>query len=200
MPEIEYDAASTALLLVDPYNDFLSDGGKIWPMVRGVAADVGLLENLRTVVAGVRAVGIRVSSSRIGVGNPETTNPGNTRIRVRIPCSACNRSRRGFGAGIGIPNSSHGRKTSSCTSTGPRAASRTRITHVVAVGLLANTCIESTGRFPMELGYHVTLVSDATAAFSRDHMHAAHGLNGPPFAHAILATAQFLDALPLAPY
>jgi nicotinamidase-related amidase len=45
--------------------------------------------------------------------------------------------------------------------------------------MLANTCIEWTGRFGMELGYHVTLVKDATAAFSREAMHAAHEINGP---------------------
>jgi len=53
------------------------------------------------------------------------------------------------------------------------------ITQVIVVGLLANTCIESTARFAMELGYHVTLVRDATAAFSHEMMHAAHELNGP---------------------
>jgi nicotinamidase-related amidase len=42
------------------------------------------------------------------------------------------------------------------------------ITHVVTVGLLANTCIDSTSRFAKELGYHVTLVRDATAAFSHE--------------------------------
>ena len=26
-----YDESITALLLVDPYNDFISEGGKIWP-------------------------------------------------------------------------------------------------------------------------------------------------------------------------
>jgi hypothetical protein len=26
-----YDPRRTAVLLVDPYNDFLSEGGKIWP-------------------------------------------------------------------------------------------------------------------------------------------------------------------------
>jgi nicotinamidase-related amidase len=26
-----YDKATTALLVVDPYNDFLSEGGKVWP-------------------------------------------------------------------------------------------------------------------------------------------------------------------------
>jgi nicotinamidase-related amidase len=38
------------------------------------------------------------------------------------------------------------------------------ITHVVLIGLIANTCIESTGKYAAELGYHVTLVRDATAA------------------------------------
>jgi nicotinamidase-related amidase len=37
----------------DP-NDFLSEGGKLWPPVQGVAREVGLLDNLRTITAGVR--------------------------------------------------------------------------------------------------------------------------------------------------
>jgi nicotinamidase-related amidase len=45
------------------------------------------------------------------------------------------------------------------------------IQRLVLIGMLANTCIESTSRFGMELGYHVTLVKDATAASSREAMH-----------------------------
>jgi hypothetical protein len=45
-------------------------------------------------------------------------------------------------------------------------------------------------------GYHVTLVRDAAAAFSIDRIHAAHELNGPNFAHAILTTAEVVDRLP----
>ncbi len=48
----------------------------------------------------------------------------------------------------------------------------------------------------MEIGYHVTLVRGATAAFAREMMHAAHALNGPTFAHAILCTEELLAALP----
>ena len=70
------------------------------------------------------------------------------------------------------------------------------ITHVILVGLLANTCVESTGRYAMELGYHVTLIRDATAAYSKEMMHAAHELNGPTYAHAILTTAELLAVLP----
>jgi nicotinamidase-related amidase len=70
------------------------------------------------------------------------------------------------------------------------------IAHVIVVGLLANTCIESTSRYAMEIGYYVTLVRDATAAFTMDMMHAAHVLNGPTYAHAILNTRKLLKALP----
>jgi nicotinamidase-related amidase len=59
-----------------------------------------------------------------------------------------------------------------------------------------NTCIEATARLGMELGYHVTLTRDATAAFSHEGMHAAHEINGPLFAHAIMATNELLPKLP----
>jgi nicotinamidase-related amidase len=70
------------------------------------------------------------------------------------------------------------------------------ISRVLIVGLLANTSIESTARFAMELGYHVPLVRDATAAFTRELMRAAHELNGPTFAHAIVTAKELISALP----
>jgi nicotinamidase-related amidase len=69
------------------------------------------------------------------------------------------------------------------------------IRKIILVGMVANTCVESTARFGMELGYHVTLVNDATAAFDPDGMHAAHEVNGPTFAHAIVSTDQLLASL-----
>ncbi|NNU65653.1 hypothetical protein G9X67_10195 [Rhizobium sp. WYCCWR 11152] len=50
----------------------------------------------------------------------------------------------------------------------------------------------------MELGYFGTLVSDATAAFSHQMIDAAHKLNGPTYAHAILTTAELIEVLPKA--
>ena len=61
--------------------------------------------------------------------------------------------------------------------------------------MVANTCVEATARYAAELGYHVTLVRDATAAFSSEKMHAAHEINGPTFAHAILTTNEVIAAL-----
>src|SRR5215831_13539809 len=70
------------------------------------------------------------------------------------------------------------------------------IQKIILIGMIANTCIEATARLGMELGYHVTLIKDATAAFSHEGMHAAHEVNGPAFAHAILTTKELLGILP----
>jgi hypothetical protein len=52
----------------------------------------------------------------------------------------------------------------------------------------------------MEVSYHVTLVRDATAAFTHDMMHAAHEPNEPTFAHSILTITEVIAALPTAPH
>ena len=63
------------------------------------------------------------------------------------------------------------------------------------VGRVANTCVESTARFGLELGCHVTLIEAATAAFDPEGMHAAQEGNGPTFALAILTAQQWLGSL-----
>ncbi len=57
---MDYDPATTAILLVDPYNDFLSEGGKLWPRVHAVAEAVQLLDHLREAVAAARTGAFRV--------------------------------------------------------------------------------------------------------------------------------------------
>ena len=37
MAKVTYSKQLTARLVVDPYNDFISEGGKIWNRIRGVA-------------------------------------------------------------------------------------------------------------------------------------------------------------------
>jgi nicotinamidase-related amidase len=66
---------------------------------------------------------------------------------------------------------------------------------IILIGLLANTCIHATGRIGMELGYHVTLVRDATAAYTHEAMHAAMNIDGPTFAHEILTTVELVSAI-----
>lgn len=60
MPETIYPRGRTALLLVDPYNDFLSERGKVFPRIKPIVDEVGLLDNLRRLDGAVRAAGIQV--------------------------------------------------------------------------------------------------------------------------------------------
>lgn len=66
---------------------------------------------------------------------------------------------------------------------------------IICVGLLANTCLEATARLGMELGFHITLVRDATSARSHEALHAAMNINGPTYATEILSTAALIDAI-----
>lgn len=69
------------------------------------------------------------------------------------------------------------------------------VSRVVFIGVRANTCIDMSARFAQELGYHVTLLRDAIAAFSEDEMRATLEIDAPNYSHAILTTAQFLDSI-----
>lgn len=53
-PEL-YDPARTALILVDPLNDFLGDKGKLTGALKQVGDKVNLLSNLRLGLNSVRA-------------------------------------------------------------------------------------------------------------------------------------------------
>ena len=37
MTNLKFDKENTALLVIDPYNDFISEGGKIWDRIKAVA-------------------------------------------------------------------------------------------------------------------------------------------------------------------
>jgi len=203
---MRYERAKTALLLVDPYNDFLSEGGKIWPRLEPIAREVGLLDNLRSIVAAVRKAGIQlfvVPHRRWEPGDYEDwahPNPTQRAIMERHSFA------RGEWGGEWHPDfvpqkgdiiiQEHWAQSGFANTNLDFQLKQHGISHVIAIGLLANTCIESTARFAMELGYHVTLVRDATAAFTHEMMHAAHELNGPTYAHAIVKTEELIASLP----
>ena len=86
----QYAKETTALLFVDPYNDFLSEGGRIWPRIQPVAEEVGLLDNLRAIVRAVRSGGFRVFIAphrRWEPGDPAAWTNGAplTRLRPTTP-------------------------------------------------------------------------------------------------------------------
>jgi nicotinamidase-related amidase len=55
-----YGADDTAMLIVDPYNDFMSKGGKLYEFTKETAEAVGFYDNMRKLIPEVRAARIQV--------------------------------------------------------------------------------------------------------------------------------------------
>jgi nicotinamidase-related amidase len=55
-----YDRDITALLVVDPYNDFISEGGKIWPRIKAVAEANNCVAHTLEVLNAARRAKLRV--------------------------------------------------------------------------------------------------------------------------------------------
>jgi nicotinamidase-related amidase len=205
MSENEYPREATAVLLVDPYNDMLSEGGIVWPRLKEVAEEVGLLANLRAIRSAAKAARVRIfivphhqweESDYVGWQHLNPSQRGTRSHRVFAKGTWGGEFHSDFAPEDGdIVVQQHWAQSGFANTDLDMQLKQHGISHVVVIGLIANTCIESTARYGMELGYHVTLVRDATAASTRETMRAAHEVNGPTFAHAIVTTKELIAAL-----
>lgn len=201
-----FDIARTALLFVDPYNDFLSPEGKLWPMVAEVATKVGTLGNLRAATLAARGAGMQIiivphhrwrPGDLDGWQHPSPYMDGGYQLQIFGAGDWGGEWHPDFAPQPGDLIATEHWCSSGFANTNLDTLLKQRgITHIVLIGLIANTCLESTGRYGVELGYHVTLVRDATAAASIEAMRCAHEVNGPTYAHAIITTAELVAALP----
>lgn len=200
-----YNRDDTALLFVDPYNDFLSEGGKIWPLVSQVAASVNLHDNLRAIIIAVRSASVAVFIVPHHRAEPDDFSGWDHPTPYQMRAHDAQVFAKGsWGGELREEFARHAGDTLVKEHWGSNGFANTdldmllkqkRISKVILVGLIANTCVEGTARAAVDLGYHVTLVRDPTAAFGADAMHAAHNINAPSFAHAVLTTTELLRAL-----
>ena len=205
MTTMHDDGRRTALVLVDPYRDFLSEGGRIWPRVREVAERVGLHQHLRDLLTAVRAAGLPVF-----VAPHRRYRPGDVDGWVHASrAHRVLRDNRFYEVGTfggewhpdfaprpgDVVSSEHWGADGFAHTDLDQQLRQHGIEHIVLAGMTAPGCVEGTGRHGMELGYAITLVKDATAAFSWEHLRAAVDLNGPIYAGAVLTTQQVIDGL-----
>lgn len=200
-----YPSEHTGLLLIDPYNDFLSDGGKLHGLAKAVVDATDTLAHMRSVVAAARAAGIPIfyvphhratPTDFQGWKHPTPYQLGSHKMQVFAEGSWGGEWHPDFVPQPGDILIREHLSASGFANTDLDLQLKQHGVHkLILIGMLANTCLETTGKFGVELGYHVTLVRDATAAFSPEAMHAAHVLNGPTYAHAILNTDELLAAL-----
>lgn len=203
-----YIADQTALLVVDPYNDFMSEGGKLHAAIKPTADASGLYDNLRKIIPAARAAGIKVFI----VPHHRSHSGDFARWINATPFQKAGAAMKPFEKGTwggefhpefgpqagDVIIKEHWAQSGFANTDLDAQLKQRGIRKLILVGLVANSCIESTARFGVEMGYHVTLVPDATAAFSHEGMHAAHVVNGPTFAHAMLRTDMLLSKLPAA--
>ena len=200
-----YDPKTTAVLCVDFYNDFLSEGGKLWPWVREIAEEVGLLDNLRSIVRTAREAGIsvyHVPHHRWEPGlyanwkYPSPYQLGGVELQIFAKGTWGGTFHDDFQVQPGdIVATEHYGSSGFPNTDLDHQLKRHGKEKIIMTGLLANTCLEATARIGMELGYHVTLVRDATSARSHEALHAALDIDGPTYAHEILTTAELVAAI-----
>jgi nicotinamidase-related amidase len=206
MTTTTYAADRTALLIVDPSNDFMSEGGKFYEATRETAEAVGFYDHMRQLIPAIQAARIQViivPHHRWREGDYQGwkhMNPSHVRVNQAQAFAAGSWGgafHPEFGPHLGdVVVLEHWGQSGFANTDLDAQLTQRGIEKIILVGLVANTCIESTARFGMELGYHVTLITDATAAFEQAGMHAAHEVNGPLFAHAMLTTEELLALLP----
>jgi nicotinamidase-related amidase len=200
-----YDRNITALLVVDPYNDFISEGGKIWPRIRAVAEANDCVPHMLQVLNAARQAKLRVFYAmhhRFREGDYE-----NWKYIAPIQRAAWRSKSFEYGTWGGefraefepksgeIVASEHWCSSGFANTDLDLQLKKFGIHHLIVIGLIAHTCIEATVRYAAELGYEVTVVKDATADYSNEMMHAALDINMPNYASAIVSTEEIVTAI-----
>jgi ureidoacrylate peracid hydrolase len=188
----------TGLVVIDPYNDFISEGGKVWDRLKGVAQANGCVPHMRQTLDAARAAEIRVFYAlhrRYRPGDYATW-----KYLAPIQKAAWSRKTFEYGTWGGelhpdfepqpgdIVAQEHWCSSGFANTDLDLLLKKHGIHRLIVVGLIAHTCVEATVRYGAELGYEVTMVKDATASYSDNEMHAALEVNIPNYASAIVTT------------
>jgi nicotinamidase-related amidase len=181
MTTITYAANRTALLIVDPYNDFMSAGGKFYELTKETAAAGGCYDNMRQLIPAIRAADIQVvivphhrwqASDYVGWKHMSPSHGRMNQAQGFAAGTWGGKFHPEFGPRDGdVVVLEHWAQSGFANTDLDAQLTQRGIEKLILVGLVANTCIESTARFGMELGHHVTLITDATAAFNQEGMH-----------------------------
>ena len=202
---LTFNKENTGLLVVDPYNDFISEGGKIWNRIKGVAEANNCVPHMLQVLSAAHRAKLRVFYAmhrRYRPGDYESWKyiaP----IQKRAWSSKAfeygawgGEFRPGFEPQPGdIVAAEHWCSSGFANTDLDLQLKKHGIHQLIVIGLIAHTCIEATVRYAAELGYDVTVARDATADYSDKEMSAALDINIPNYASAVVTTDEVVEAL-----
>ncbi len=203
--ELNLPRGATAVLVIDPVNDFLSEGGAAWDLAKSTVEKNDVVTNLRRVIEGARARGVPLLFAPMAFTAEDYASED---LHRRSGIGRIMFERRMFLAGswgadfhpelrplndevVLLPH----KGTDVFETDLPQHLERLGITHLVICGMAANLCCEGTGRHATEHGYDVTFISDAIGAESLAAYEAAIHLNYPLVGNAVLEVDELLSAL-----
>jgi ureidoacrylate peracid hydrolase len=205
MSNLKFDKEITALLVIDPYNDFISEGGKIWGRIRAVAESNDCVPHMLQVLNAAREAELHVFYAlhhRYRPNDYETWKYIAPIQKAAWLHKAFENNtwggdiRKEFETKPGdIVAQEHWCSSGFANTDLDLQLKKHGIHKLIIMGLIAHTCVEATVRYAAELGYEVTMVRDATADYSDEEMHAALDINIPNYASAIVTTNEVGDAI-----
>jgi len=205
MAKVTYEKEITALLVIDPYNDFISEGGKVWDRLKGVAEANKCVPHMMQVLDAARKAGLRIFYAlhrRYRPGDYESW-----KYIAPIQRAAWSRKTFEYGSWGGEIRSEFAPQPGDIVALEHWCSSgfantdldlqlkKLGIHQLIVMGLIAHTCVEASVRYAAELGYEITMVKDATASYSDKEMHAALDVNILNYASAIVTTNEIVDSI-----
>jgi nicotinamidase-related amidase len=197
------DPSTTAVVLIEFQNDFVSDGGVLHDAVSEVMDKTGMLANTRQVADAARAAGATVMHAPISFAkgyNEITAHPygilkgvvdGNAFVKGEWGAAIVDELAPREGD-IVIEGK---RGLDTFASTNLDFILRSKGVRTIALGgFLTNCCVESTMRTGYENGYEVVTLSDCVAATSVEEHDNALRFDFPMFSKPMTA-AEFTSAL-----
>lgn len=200
-----YPPDKTVLLVIDPVNDFLSEGGAAWDLTKNTVKMNNVIENIQGVIAAARARSIPVMYGPMAYTEEDYANEhlhkrsGINRMMYEMKMFQAGSWGADFHPDLAPQQGDiilQPHKSCDVYQTDLKEELQKRgTTHLVIVGMTANLCCESTGRHAMEEGYDVTFVADAIGAAGVMEYEAAININFPLIANAVIKTKDFIEAL-----
>lgn len=177
----EIDSKTTALVIIDPQNDFLSEGGVVWDLVGKQVVEHRVVDKLKALIAKAKAAGIPVVYVPHYYDKEyEAWHNVNFIDRVMFERRMFERGKWGSDW---HPDLKPDEETIVCaphknlsgfhTSDVDIQLRKRGIKTIILGGMSANLCVESHLRDAEEKGYEVVVVNDATAAAGEDAYKAA---------------------------
>jgi ureidoacrylate peracid hydrolase len=204
MSERCYPTTTTALILVDVLNDFLAKDGKLGGMIGPMVEKLDLKAHLQRLLDGARVAGVKIFFAPHGVDEHSFDDVRQVHPRFQFGLDNHVFWKGSYGGDFYPPLRprdgetvlQHHRMFDSFHGTNLEEQLRANgIERVVLAGLTSQTCIEGTGRHALEVGYHVTFLTDAVADFTEAAHRAALEISYPTFGHAAITIDEFLAAV-----